>query len=216
MPKPDDVGVGTAMIVLDAEGRVLLGRRLGAHRAGHWSCPGGWLDRPDEATSKAAIRETLEEAGITVHKAEAHIWTTEDHPELGVRTVTLYHIARHEDWAGAPQTMEPEKCSGWEWFHRDDLPEPLFPGVAEALERLPELNARDAQELLVECRDSLRMADAALNFLAILARDPEVGRRVRSLDQLRDDTTRLVRVLDSVIGPKHLQEGRFRNPKGLN
>jgi 8-oxo-dGTP diphosphatase len=136
MPKPDDVGVGTALLVLNEEGQILLHLRKGAHRAGHWSCPGGWLDRADAETKFAVIRETREESGLTVLGAEHFCWVTEDHPTIGVRTVTLYHIARHGQWEGEPQVLEPTKCERWEWFDLDNLPAPLFPGLGGVLERL--------------------------------------------------------------------------------
>lgn len=129
MPKPDNVGVGTALLILDEERRVLLGKRKGAHRAGHWCPPGGWIDREDESTEDAAAREALEEADITILSCDALSWTTEDHPEIGVRTVTLYFMALPEEWTGTPKVMEPHKCEEWVWFPLHGLPDPLFPGV---------------------------------------------------------------------------------------
>jgi 8-oxo-dGTP diphosphatase len=125
------------MVVLNAEGKILLGLRKGAHRAGHWSFPGGWLDREDTETAIAAIRETLEETGLVVRKAVQHIWVTEDHPSIQTRTVTLYHITRHGEWEGDPVVMEPNKCEVWRWFDLDDLPSPLFPGLQGAIDLLP-------------------------------------------------------------------------------
>ena len=136
MPKPDDVGVGTALIVINSEGLILLGLRKGAHRAGHWSCPGGWLDREDKTTEEAVIRETLEETGLVVKGASHVCWTSEDHPEMGVRTITLYHVSANSRWEGTPEVIEPNKCERWDWFHPTELPSPLFPGIAEAVENL--------------------------------------------------------------------------------
>lgn len=133
MPKPDNVGVGTAMLVLNDKFQLLLGKRKGAHRAGYWSVPGGWLDREDADTVSAAIRETAEETGLLVTTARLHIWMTEDHPEIKTRTVTLYHITEYPQWQGIPEVMEPNKCTKWEWFDLDNLPEPLFPGVYQAI-----------------------------------------------------------------------------------
>jgi 8-oxo-dGTP diphosphatase len=129
MPRPNDVGVGTALIVLNEKQEILLGKRKGAHRAGHWCCPGGWIDRSDTSTSDAVIREALEEAGLTVHIVSHLGWTTEDHPELGVRTITLYHFAEPDHWEGEASVMEPDKCEEWGWFPLNDLPDPLFPGI---------------------------------------------------------------------------------------
>lgn len=137
MPKPDDVGVGTAMIVLSGEGRVLLLKRKGAHRAGCWAVPGGWLDRADADTEIACCRETYEETGITVHTAEKHTWVTEDHPEIETRTVTLYFIARPGDWEGTAEILEPDKCSEMGWFWPCDAHKlELFPGLFDVLHAL--------------------------------------------------------------------------------
>jgi len=141
VPKPDDVGVGTALLVLNEKKQLLLGKRKGAHCAGTWCCPGGWMDRTDKTSSEAVIREAAEECGIEVQFAEPFIWTTEDHEELGVRTVTLYHTAISGDWTGTPAILEPEKCDGWEWFDLDTIPDQLFPGLRETIAALRELEA---------------------------------------------------------------------------
>ena len=133
MPKPTDVGVGTAVVIFNEAGQVLLGRRRGAHREAHWSVPGGWLDREDEDTEAAAIREVLEETGLVATALDRLSWTTEDHPEQGFRSVTLYYLCDVGHWTGVPEAREPEKCEGWAWFSLQDLPGPLFPGLERAL-----------------------------------------------------------------------------------
>ena len=138
MPRPNDVGVGTAVLIFDKQRRVLLGKRKGAHRAGYWSAPGGWLDRPDESTVKAVVREAYEETGLVLRSAIQFDWTTEDHPELECRTVTLYHVAWPHHYSGEPRVMEPNKCEEWGWFQLDELPSPLFPGLYDALEEFRE------------------------------------------------------------------------------
>lgn len=136
MPKPDDVGVGTALFILNEDGHILMGKRKGAHRAGHWCVPGGWLDREDPSTDIAIIRETKEETDLEVRRVDPLCWTTEDHPEIGIRTVTLYHVTGPGWWDGDPEVMEPEKCEEWRWVSLSDIPSPLFPGLMEAVEAL--------------------------------------------------------------------------------
>ena len=63
---PGQVCVGVGAIVIDeATGCVLLGRRKGSHGAGTWALPGGWLEKGEEFEA-AAVRELEEETGLTV------------------------------------------------------------------------------------------------------------------------------------------------------
>ena len=142
MPRPSDVGVGTACLIYKVIGskfEILLMKRQGAHCADQWAVPGGWLDRPDETTSGAVCREVSEETGIILEKSKInhYQWTTEGHPDIGCRSVTLYHTVELPDGQKA-QIMEPHKCSEMRWVHSDELhdfmmSETLFPGLDSVL-----------------------------------------------------------------------------------
>jgi mutator protein MutT len=55
-----------AIAVVEHEGRFLIGQRLsGVPLAGLWEFPGGKVE-PGESASEAAVRECLEETGLTV------------------------------------------------------------------------------------------------------------------------------------------------------
>lgn len=56
--------VGIGMMILK-EGKVLLGKRKGAHGAGEYAFPGGQLEHP-ESFEDCARRETREESGIEI------------------------------------------------------------------------------------------------------------------------------------------------------
>lgn len=65
---PDQPLVGVGAIIIEAS-RVVLVRRGHAPLAGEWSIPGGVLE-VGETLREAAVREALEETGLTVQPAD--------------------------------------------------------------------------------------------------------------------------------------------------
>jgi 8-oxo-dGTP diphosphatase len=124
-------GVGIGVIV-QREGKMLLGKRRNAHGAGSWSCPGGHLEF-GETIEECAHRETREETGMEISRVRHAAFTNDLFEEQGKQYVTLFVTA--ELGSGEPQNLEPEFCDGWEWFHWDRLPEPLFPPLRSLLEQ---------------------------------------------------------------------------------
>jgi len=61
-PQPNSLIPAASAVVTDAEGRILMTRRSDNSL---WTIPGGAME-PDEAIADTAIREVLEETGITV------------------------------------------------------------------------------------------------------------------------------------------------------
>lgn len=113
------VGVGVMIL---KEGKVLLGKRKGAHGEGEYAFPGGHLEY-GESFESCAKRETLEECGVEVKNVRFQV----------LANVTKYipkhyvHIGVEADWAaGEPKVLEPEKSESWNWYDLDNLPEPMF------------------------------------------------------------------------------------------
>lgn len=138
MPRSLDVSVGTSIIIV-RNGHVLLGLRKGAHHAGCWALPGGWVDREDTSTEIAVAREVKQETDLVldVSKVERIGWTTEDQPELECRTITLWHSYTSE-FGGEVKLAEPDKCEEWRWFDLSGEGEPipydnLMPGTGAIL-----------------------------------------------------------------------------------
>ncbi len=119
---------GIAVMILKG-GKVLLGKRKGAHGAGDYTFPGGKLDWGESFTD-CARRETAEETGMEIGNIRF----------LRLLNFRFYEkhfvdVALLADWkSGEPKVMEPEKCEGWGWYDPDELPEPMFKGCASALE----------------------------------------------------------------------------------
>ena len=118
-------GVGVGVLVVH-QGLLLLGKRRGAHGAGHWAAPGGRLEF-GEALEDCARRELKEETGLVARHLELGPYTNDVFEEDGQTTqhfLTVYVVAR--SLQGTPRNLEPEKCEGWAWFGWDTLPTPLF------------------------------------------------------------------------------------------
>lgn len=122
------VGVG---VLVQRDGRVLLGQRLGAHGAGTWALPGGHLEYA-ESVAECARREVLEETGLILEQVAPGPYSSDVFATEGKHYVTLFVLAHCAH--GEPVVREPHKCAGWHWFAWHALPAPLFAPL-ESLQR---------------------------------------------------------------------------------
>lgn len=91
-------GVGTGAVVIH-RGCLLMVQRAGAHGAGTWSVPGGWVEFGEDPFDGAA-REVEEETGIIVEVLGGEGWTSAMHPgEETVHAVTLWVRCAYGDAA---------------------------------------------------------------------------------------------------------------------
>jgi len=116
--------VAGAIVVED--GRVLLTRRAIHPAFGKWTFPGGYVDW-GETVDGAAVRETLEETGLTV-KLERLVGV---YSYPGTPTVIVVYAARMT--GGALATCH--ENDSVEWVDRDAIPwdELAFPSTTDAL-----------------------------------------------------------------------------------
>lgn len=114
--------VGVACVV-QHEGKVLLGKRKGAHAVGFWGFPGGHLEF-GESVEACAKRELLEETGLISLAHRQGPWVENVMEEGQKHYITIFVFI--DQFSGKPRLIEPDKCEGWEWFAWDNLPEPLF------------------------------------------------------------------------------------------
>jgi len=84
------VGVG---VIVRRDGRVLLGRRSGAHGADTWALPGGHLEF-GETVEHCAAREVLEETGLVIDAVMPGPYTSDVFADEGRHYVTLFVVAR--------------------------------------------------------------------------------------------------------------------------
>ena len=114
--------VGVAVIV-QKEGKVLLGERQSALGAGKWAFPGGHLEF-NETVEACAEREVFEETGLQIQDIKYAAFTNDIFKDEDKHYITLYVIAEYA--GGELELKEPDKCSQWAWFSWESLPEPRF------------------------------------------------------------------------------------------
>lgn len=123
------VGVG---IVVINDGKILLGKRKGAHGSGEWSFAGGHLEF-GETIEECAMRELSEETGLKALSMHMGPWVN-DIIEESKHYVTLFVIV--DKFEGDLQLLEPDKCEGWDWFDGRSLPSPLFTPIRSLIKKI--------------------------------------------------------------------------------
>ncbi len=114
------IGVGVFVI---REGKFLVGQRKGAHGAGSWSVPGGWLEY-QETFEDASAREIDEETGMKIKNIGFVALTNNIFVNEDIHSLTVWMTA---DWdSGEPSIKEPHKFVDQQWVDFDTLPAPLF------------------------------------------------------------------------------------------
>lgn len=118
---------GAEAILLDEDGRVLLGRRALEPRAGCWDFPGGFVHEGEEPLA-AMRREIQEETGLEAEPLR--FLGTWNEPYDGRIVLCLTWVAR-----GHGQARAADDLTEVRWFARDEIPwdELAFTHYAPAL-----------------------------------------------------------------------------------
>lgn len=118
------------VIFLDAEARVLLGRRSGvSYGNGLWGLPGGHVE-PGEGLAEAAAREALEEVGVQVETSALRALGVSRYDLDGVQGADFFFVA--DAWEGIPQPLAGTSEVGW--FAPALLPPDVLPWLLPVLE----------------------------------------------------------------------------------
>lgn len=118
------------VILRDAQSRVLLVKQ--AYKLRLWGVPGGVVD-PGETPHQAAVREAMEEIGVTVQLTGiigTYLLTGGGWPDIQAYMFT----ARIQ--SGTPHIVNQQEIERMEWRSLSELPTPLLPDVEAALEDL--------------------------------------------------------------------------------
>lgn len=142
------VKAGVAVVVVNSEGLVLVGKRKGSHGSGQWAFPGGHIDPTDKELYAACEREVFEETGMVVNcfspdQFRKDLFTTFDilSEDGKKRYVTVYVVANYmfggkyalmtDGFAGIVP-REPDKCEGWYWKSIEQIAELVYSGDGKA------------------------------------------------------------------------------------
>lgn len=121
------IGVGVGIMILNKEGKVLLGLRGEDKRESKfklsscWTMPGGKLEY-NENFEEGIKRETLEETGIKLKDIELFCINHDRNEHANFVTIGFLS----ENCEEIPMTMEPDKISEWKWFDINNLPENMY------------------------------------------------------------------------------------------
>ena len=99
---------------------------------GLWAMPGGHVDR-DELPINGAIRELLEETGISVSKGDLKLLSRVLNKEYSIYSSYLYETNKRIE----PSKLNDEH-SEWGYFVVDNLPQPMMPAAEKEVRRILE------------------------------------------------------------------------------
>ena len=128
--KKVQVGVG---VFVKRNGKILVGKRKGSHGAGTWALPGGHPEH-GESFETCCKREVMEETGLVINDISPVVFTNDVFQDEGLHYITLFFRGEYE--SGEAIVAEPRECEEWRWVFPDQIPQPIFLPLRNALEEI--------------------------------------------------------------------------------
>ncbi|MBT7244044.1 MAG: NUDIX hydrolase [Euryarchaeota archaeon] len=107
------------VMILNSEGKVLMGKIERGHFVGHWTLPGGYMDH-DEHPAIGCVRETVEEMGIDIELSDDEpIVTQRIFTDEGISFVSFTYKA---EWLGdnSQIKLKENEISDYAWLTPKD------------------------------------------------------------------------------------------------
>ena len=114
-------------VIIERDGRILVGKRKSGVAQGTWGTPGGKLDL-GESFEECARREVREETALSLGELRLLGVLNDPMPEHGDHQVTIWMHAALP--SGEPENPAPDETECWEWHGISALPTPVFPPLA--------------------------------------------------------------------------------------
>lgn len=111
-----------AFVIVVQNGKILLGKRKNSYKSGSYGCPGGRLELT-ESLVDCAKRELLEETGVEATNLK-YLGVVR---ELQDGYNFIHFVFTCTSWVGEITVTEPDKCEGWDFYHKDELPANILP-----------------------------------------------------------------------------------------
>jgi len=126
--EPEHLG---AFVIVVQDDKVLLGKRNNSYKSGSYGCPGGRLELT-ESLEECAKRELMEECGVqaTTLRYLGVVRELQD----GYNFIHFGFVCT--EWKGEIVVAEPDKCEGWEFYSKDELPNETLPAHIEGVKLL--------------------------------------------------------------------------------
>lgn len=120
----DQPVVGVGVILVNKEGKILVGKRK-VKPSPKYSIFGGGLEL-GESFEQNAIREAKEETNLDIQNPKVIAITNnlETFTEEGLHSISIILVAT--EFSGELTVMEPDKCERWLWCDPKNLPQPHY------------------------------------------------------------------------------------------
>ncbi len=134
MKKGRNTATAAVYIVLEQDGKYLLGRRFNTgYQDGNYQVPAGHVEA-GELPTEAIIREAKEEIGIEITPQQLEFVHMSYRPKHDQTSDRIDIFFRAQSWQGKVHNNEPDKCDDLQWISINQLPKNMVPHVRDALE----------------------------------------------------------------------------------